>query len=523
MSLKAFVSKLNRRDTPLFPKVSKLFKITFFSLAIIGVSFFAVRSLASENALKDTVNGMKHIGLDKWLGLDVPRISSVGILNMLTNIKDAPQSVIDGGTTPTTYLGPTWIPGGFIGSLNNAVAYLYNRPASGVEYLAQAKDTFLGKPVYAATSGGIGFNGLQPILPIWRAFRNVVYILSSFVFIVIGLMIMLRVKISPQAVINLQNSIPQLITALILVTFSYAIAGLIIDFMYLFQSLAIATLFQGFGKGLTSNLLTSSPSGGSLNLLQNSNFSTLANFSFGDAFALAVKNVPVLTIMGLGAAVGAILGLFMVGIVGVPLGAVLMLLAVCILIVFLICKFLVGLVKCYINLILKIVIGPLEIGMGAFPNSKIGFSSWIMDVISNAAVFPISLVFLILVNLIAENSKGLWTPSIIALSGGTTNFLPAIIGLGGFMLLAKLPEMIPEFIFKIKPSPWGAAIGKSFQEIDPRNSGLYKTGKAGTQQNVHNRLDTFSQHSGGPLGKFAGNVASGMELSGLAKETKPST
>jgi hypothetical protein len=153
------------------------------------------------------------------------------------------------------YSGPaTWVPGGALGFTNSLIASLYAAPpASGVMYLADLwHNKFLGKPAYAQ---GVGFKGLQPILPLWRGFRNVVYLLSSLIFIIIGIMIILRVKISPQAIVTIQSAIPQIITTLILVTFSYAIAGLAIDLMYLFQDMAIATLFTAMGKGFNQNLL----------------------------------------------------------------------------------------------------------------------------------------------------------------------------------------------------------------------------------------------------------------------------
>jgi hypothetical protein len=468
MPFSSFITKLNRRDTPIFPRFSKTAKIIFSALIVISVSLFAIHALAdNNNVLEDTINGMQTGGnLESWLGKDSIRINSVGMFNALTDIQDAPTNVINGTAPAKT----TWIPGGFIGSTTNLVAYLYTPPASGIEYLAQMKNSFLGTPAYAQ-SGGIGFQGLQPVLPIWRAFRNVVYVLSSLVFIIIGLMIMLRVKISPQAVINIQNAIPQLVTALILVTFSYAIAGLIIDLAYVLQGIFIAAIFTGMGKGLASNLL-------SLSLIP-TNFANLNNTGFWQILWLGTANAGFVVVSALGMMIGALLG----GLIGSPIpiigtgigtvtgglvGGVIFLLIVTIFIIIQMLKFMVGLIKCYVTLIIKIVIAPLEIGMGALPNSKIGFSTWIMDVIANIAVFPVSLIFIILLDLICDNANGLWAPSIIGFSSahiGPVGFLSFFIAIGGLMLLPKLPEMIPEFIFMIKPSPWGKAIGEGMNEL----------------------------------------------------------
>ena len=62
-----------------------------------------------------------------------------------------------------------------------------------------------------------------------KAFRNFAYVLITLLFIIMGLMIMFRVKIDPRTVVSFQSALPKIIMALILVTFSYAIVGLLID------------------------------------------------------------------------------------------------------------------------------------------------------------------------------------------------------------------------------------------------------------------------------------------------------
>ena len=126
---------------------------------------------------------------------------------------------------------------------------------TSIEYIAQVKDNFLGKPAYAQ---GIGFQGLQFLLPLWRGFRNMVYVFSTIIFLIIGIMIILRVKVSPQAVITIQSAVPQIITTLILVTFSYAIAGLVIDLANIIQAIVVAMLFSVKGVSLDSALFSDS-------------------------------------------------------------------------------------------------------------------------------------------------------------------------------------------------------------------------------------------------------------------------
>lgn len=111
------------------------------------------------------------------------------------------------------------------------VAMMETPPASGLAYMGSIYDNLnIVKPALAQE--GIGYQVLQPILPLWRAMRNLAYMAFIIVFIVIGLSIMFRVRLSPQTTISIQSALPGIIVALLFVTFSYAIAGLLIDLSY---------------------------------------------------------------------------------------------------------------------------------------------------------------------------------------------------------------------------------------------------------------------------------------------------
>src|SRR3989344_6452806 len=132
--------------------------------------------------------------------------------------------------------------GGALASSGKLVATLYSSPpVSGVEYFAQKIQQFNPvQPAYAAE--GIGFNALKPVQKVWTVFRNISYVGFVIVFVIMGFMIMFRAHISPQAVATVQDSIPRIVVALILVTFSYAIAGLFIDIMFLILNILVNTL-----------------------------------------------------------------------------------------------------------------------------------------------------------------------------------------------------------------------------------------------------------------------------------------
>lgn len=517
MGIKNLLNHLNRRDTRLFPYFTKLTLV----LVLISSVFFVGRVLA-QSIYKDTNDAIKEgTNQEAWLNNGF-NTNLVSVSNAL--VGEIPEEVLSG-------TGAIWIPGGLAGTTSNTIASLYNPPASGIEYLAQAKDSFLGKPAYAQ---GIGFKGLEPLLPIWRSFRNFTYILSSVLFIILGLLIVLRVKISQQAVISIQNAVPQIISTLLLITFSYAIVGLLIDLSYLFQAIAVGLIypevFNSFstqiGQGLYEFFATKIPGfiAPNLETYTNPNIMVLVNslvipwfVSIGlvtliSSMIGSLVSLPALLLPG--GAIGVVGGTIGFGAVGSIIATIVLSL---IMIVWLI-KFLFGIFKAYATLIFKIVIAPLEIAMGSFPGSKVGFSSWIMDIIANLLVFPISFLFIILSNKIVlsilitggigeipeliinivkgnpiSNDVGLWAPQILGGGSLAGSGLIAVgaISLSTLFLLSKLPEMIPQFIFMIKPSPWGQAIGQVTGQEAAKAS---NTGKFGWNTGV--QLATAGLESG---------------------------
>ena len=123
--------------------------------------------------------------------------------------------------------------GGAIGFMGNMIATLYTPPLHTADYFQNLAQNFgINKKAYAQTTGGTGFQGLSPLINVWSAFRNIVYLFLVIVFIVIGLAIMLRIKIDPRTVMSIQNQIPKIIIGILVVTFSFAIAGFLIDLMW---------------------------------------------------------------------------------------------------------------------------------------------------------------------------------------------------------------------------------------------------------------------------------------------------
>ncbi len=123
------------------------------------------------------------------------------------------------------------------------------KPASGVSYVASVLD-HIGISTASAQEGGFGFNTLSPVLGLWRASRNASYALMTLAVVLLALMIMFRMKISPQASVTVMSAIPRIVIGLILVTFSFGIAGFVIDMAYVVLGIVAAVVSQ---SGIASN------------------------------------------------------------------------------------------------------------------------------------------------------------------------------------------------------------------------------------------------------------------------------
>jgi len=491
MTIKQTVYRLNRRDLRFFPKISSTLKIFLLILTVFAAVFTTKIILAQEqteekpkNLVKEMQDNMaKGNNQESWL--DNGNLANLVSLRTMTS-GTIPDKLLEEGFDPNK----AYIPGGLIGITNQIVASTYNSPASGIEYIAQLKNDFLGKPAYAANE--TGFDSLKAIMGLWKTFRNVVYVLISLYFIVLGLMIMLRIKISPQAVITIQSSLPKVVTTLVLVTFSYAIAGFCIDLINVFQAIGLSLLFKGAGKTISSGegLFPVSCKQWSIinlfNLLLDAlgehyyKFQNISNANFWMVKELIQRLAPnsVLLLLGgvLGTAVGAAAGVVnpiggvLGGLIGFGAGAVIFSVIVSIIIIVYMIKLCMGLCKTYINVLLQIIFSPFLIFIGIFPTSKKGFSDWITNLIANLAVFPATLLFLVIANLLVDTlggqgflggaGTGLWAPLLV--QGPFAWFLPTVVGISAIAMLSKIPQIVPEAIFGLKPSPLGKALGEGF-------------------------------------------------------------
>ena len=289
---------------------------------------------------------------------------------------------------------------GAIGVMTHLIAVLYTPPAHFADYTRYLAQNFgIAKSSYAQTQG---IDSISTLANAWIVFRNFVYILFVIVFIVIGVAIMLRVRIDPRTVMSIQNQIPKLIIGLVLVTFSFAIAGLLIDLMWLTIYLVINT-FALADSNIQAGQVTLALNRNPLDFAGNESvLGGLANLVFNSASAIGlviydlVANSGAMGTQGGGGVIEFILNLpsvLVATVIGALVGVIATILAFLIILIAVLWALLrlwFTLLMAYVNILIDILFAPFWIVAGLFPGAgpKVGFSAWFRDILANLAAFP---------------------------------------------------------------------------------------------------------------------------------------
>ncbi|OGM56200.1 hypothetical protein A3E46_00665 [Candidatus Woesebacteria bacterium RIFCSPHIGHO2_12_FULL_46_16] len=268
-----------------------------------------------------------------------------------------------------------------------------DRPLSGITYVKNIARKFHLIPE-AKAQEGFGFGRLDPILPIWKTTRNFAYALFVLTAIIFSFMIMFRVKISPQTIITVQSALPKLVVAAILVTFSYAIAGFLVDLMYVFIGL-VSLFFSPQDPVATFELLTKGIliSGN----LYSGIFGPFLVYLLAVLIVLAVVLFSELGLLGIFVAVGSLFvsAAFATGATGggaIVIFGLLLILVFFVLLLLILWHFaraILMLIRAFANILLLTIFAPLQITLGTLIPS-FGFGSWVKSLAGNLMVFPVT-------------------------------------------------------------------------------------------------------------------------------------
>ncbi len=331
-----------------------------------------------------------------------PPLRANDVLELFQMISEIIDAINEAGETVNSFGTASIIPSvlpkyGFIGQTYSVMAQIpgwifTDKIASGVDevkFMASKLD--IASPAYAQ---GLGYEklGMGTVRGLWIATRNVAYLIGVVLLVVAGFMTIFRTKISAQASVNIQMVIPRLVLSLILVTFSFAIVGFVIDMIYV---VIVAVLgFISFAQGVTGFTM--------INDLNAAVTDMTGPFSFVGRFLLWYIVVAiillivtiVLTIAAAWVTIGA--ASVVAPLLGIIMGFFMWS-------VYLWARIIGQLIVAYLSLILLTIAGPIMIIMDILPTSTGGFKKWIMCIIGNASVFVSYAVLSIFISLLFDN------------------------------------------------------------------------------------------------------------------------
>src|SRR3989344_249889 len=261
---------------------------------------------------------------------------------------------------------------------------LFSQPSS-IDYLAYVGKNFgfsITRPAYAQGFGAS--QAVKPLIPLWSIFRNIAYIIFIVTFLIIGFMIMFRRKLDPQTVVGIQHALPRIIVALLLVTFSYAIVGFMIDLMLLLTNMVATILGNNFTfldqpSSLANNnifklIIPITPLGKDLGQIIDNTIRNLFSDEFaGLGFLEGLSNITVKAVLGIAG-------------------------------VFVMFKIFFMLLASYVHIILSLILGPLQLSLSAIPGNK-ALSNWFLQLLSNILVFPITFALIFIASILISQTR----------------------------------------------------------------------------------------------------------------------
>src|SRR3989344_2596429 len=411
-----------------------LFSLFTLTLTFAKPAHAATCQIPANATSQETINAFNKCAIEKNIFDD-----KIFNFNQISGTTDSLYTMLIGNSLLHPETDEITQGKGAVAATGRLVAGLYSTPpASGVGYFADQIQRFNPiQPVYAQ-AGGIGFGALSPVQDIWRVFRNASYVGFVIVFVIMGFMIMFRAHISPQAVATVQDSIPRIVIALILVTFSYAIAGLMIDLMFLIINIAINLFAQsGFIKADKAS-----------EVIFNKSIIGVIIGAWPDIFTTTAEALKILIddVIDFG---GDILGIIEWGVSCIAA------LIVGIAALFIMFRIFLMLLMAYVMIIILTMFAPFFFLIQALPGNT-GAKEWFKQMAANIAVFP--------------------TVSLMIIFAGAIGGISAFGGTGAGELQGVGSEALkfPLLVGGLNPGAIGKIIALGFLFMTPEAANLVK-------------------------------------------------
>lgn len=396
------------------------------------------------------------------------------VVCQITGVNYTNQSQGCLGIDPSTgELGFVQNGGGALGVTTRMISVLYTPPVHSYDFTRYVASNFgIAKPTHA--QAGSGLIGLNPLVEVWVIFRNLVYLFFVIILAVIGVAIMLRVNVDPRTIMSVQNQIPKIIASLIFVTFSLAIAGFLIDIMWVSTYLAINTITQAdpdvpskIANQLYNNPLSfinylfsgNNINGDSAGAIQSGVYNALNPPAVSPPVSDTCDTTNPLTVLGscsgsdiFSLTIGSMINSVLTGILSFVLGVAAFFI-ISIAMLWSMIKLWFNLLKAYIMILFTIALAPIWIIIGLIPGNQsdqqsMGFENWVRELLGNLMAFPAVIAFFLMGKLFVSQfgnvpQADFQTRFIPPLIGGAadTDKIGALIGLGIILASPRIVEL----------------------------------------------------------------------------------
>ncbi len=361
---------------------------------------------------------------------------------------------------------------------------------------------------------------------LWGQSRNIAYLFFVIAMITIGFMIMFRNKIGGQMMVTVGNSIPQLIICLVLVTFSFAIAGIMLDLgrtgMKVVERVFVTAQkaagdnspavmnIKGFGRLNDQLMYSFNPAdvikkkvegipfvgGGVAKVLDFATrakereggvgtgliWSSIAGGLFKAFYTIrTIKQQEIIDVdvtaggsfvVEAGMSIEASGAIEAAADVVLSKGEVALLSFFFLILLFIVVcsyasiKLFITILTTYIKIFVNVIIGPLQIASGAIPGNFSAVGNWFKSLAANILVFPTIIAILNIFNYLGSNID----PSKFNFFGNRGGFWPGILlsirGIfmfAGYLFAANAPALVNGFL-KVGENKTMSAVGDTVKK-----------------------------------------------------------